>query len=141
MKRTLSILAILLLAVFFISCGTQRRAAGSKPDVIDIRDTTSVEDSTKYELIVFDPGFDFWYQGRAFTKNQYTNEYLRSWNHLYAQEWNRRYSTGDRLINSYVEYDMLTDYDFEFNFKLFMYFKYFEEKNRIRLIPGSGRPL
>ncbi len=141
MKRTILTLSILLLAVFFISCGTTRRANGSKPGVIDIRDTTSLEDSTQYELIVFDPGFDFWYQGRAFTKNQYTNEYLRSWNHLYSQEWNRRYSTGDRLINSYVEYDMLTDYDFEFNFKLFMYFKYFEETNRIKLIPGSGRPL
>jgi len=141
MKRAIRILAIVLLPVLIISCAAQKKVADSQKSAVKIKDTTALNDSTKYDLIVFDPGFDFWYQSRIFSKNQYTNEYLKSWNHLYSQEWNRRYSSGDQLIGCYLEYDYLTDYDFEFNFKLYMYFKYFEERNRLKLLPGSRGPL
>ncbi|MCK9304900.1 MAG: DUF6146 family protein [Bacteroidales bacterium] len=141
MKRVLIILIIVLLSGLIISCGAQKRVADSKKSTVEISDTTALKDSTKYELIVFDPGFDFWFQSRAFTKNQYSNDYLQSWNHLYSMEWNRRYSSGDEFIDSYLEYDYLTSYDFEFNFKLYMFFKYFEEKNRLKLLPGSRSPL
>ena len=60
-------------------------------------------------------------------------------NNLYAQEWNRRYTTGDRRIESYIDYNPLTNYGFEFNYKLFMFFKYFEETNRVKLAPYSSR--
>jgi len=55
-------------------------------------------------------------------------------NSRYVQEWNRRYIKGDRRMGSNIDYDILTPYNIEFNFKLFMYFKYFEETNRIKLL-------
>jgi hypothetical protein len=137
----MKITGIILLTSLLLSCAAQKRLADSGAGKVGIKDTTSVSDSTVYELLVFDPDFDFWFQSHSFSKIQYTNEYLQSWNHLYAQEWNRRYSSGDRLIGSYIDYDLLTKYDFEFNFKLYMYFKFFEEKYRIKLLPGSSRPL
>jgi hypothetical protein len=57
-------------------------------------------------------------------------------NRLYADEWNRRYAKGDRRFDSYLSYDPFADYDFEFSYRLFMYFKYFEEVNRLKILPG-----
>ncbi len=59
----------------------------------------------------------------------------------YAREWNRRYSVGDRRIEGNIDYYATTKYDFEFNYKLFMYFKYFEEINLTKLLPYSRRSL
>jgi hypothetical protein len=93
----------------------------------------------EYELIVFDSGFDFWLNSSGHSISQYSNEYLRSMNISYVQEWNRRNIMGDRRFESYIDYDTFEDYNKDFNYKLFMYFKYFEEKNRLKLIPGTGR--
>ena len=70
----------------------------------------AIKDSAQYELIVFDSGFDF---------------------------WNRRYAAGDPRINSYIDYSLNRDYGFDFNYKLYMYFRFFEDTNRIKLIPGN----
>ena len=71
--------------------------------------------------------------------NQYSNEYYQFTNYRYAQEWNRRYASGDPRVNSYIDYSMRIDYGFDFNYKLYMYFKFFEDTNKIKLIPGSGK--
>ncbi|MFA6334982.1 MAG: DUF6146 family protein [Bacteroidales bacterium] len=135
MKTILKISALALLSVLMFSCVTQREINDSRAGRLGIRDTTSVKDSTEYELIVFDPGFDYWLNSHNFSKNQYSNSYLQSLNNQYVQEWNRRYSTGDRRIESYIDYNVSTNYDFEFNYKLFMYFKYFEQTYRTKLRP------
>ncbi len=140
MKKIIEIAFTAIILAMLLSCGvSQRGVKDSRTGRVGIRDTASVKDSTEYELIVFDPGFEFWLNSRSFTKNQYTNEYLQTINHQYVQEWNRRYSSGDRRIESYIDYSPLTKYDFEFNYRLFMYFRYFEESNKIALIPGSNR--
>ena len=51
--------------------------------------------------------------------------------------WNRRYAAGDPRINSYIDYSLNRDYGFDFNYKLYMYFRFFEDTNRIKLIPGN----
>lgn len=131
-QKTL-ILASALTMLF--SCGIQRNISDSKGRIA-VKDTISVADSTEYELIVFDPGFDYWFNSRSYTKSQYSNEYLRSMNIQYVNEWNSRFNRGDRRIDSYIDYDPFVNYDSDFNYKLFMYFKYFEECNRTKLIPG-----
>lgn len=134
MKTILKISALALFSVLIFSCITQRGINDSRAGRLGIRDTTSVKDSTEYELIVFDPGFDYWLNSHSFSKNQYTNAYLQSMNNQYVQEWNHRYAIGDRRIESYIDYDAHNKYDFEFNYKLFMYFKYFEETYRTKLL-------
>lgn len=133
----ITLVLALALAICF-SCGTPRSISDSAGRV-GIKDTPAVSDSTEYDLIVFDSGFDYWLSTRSYSKSQYSNEYLRTSNLQYANEWNRRFFKGDRRFDSLVEYDPFTKYDFNFNYKLFMYFKYFEETNRIKLIPGGGR--
>jgi len=138
MRNIQTTLVLALAAAMFFSCGTPRSISDSAGRV-GVKDTIAADDSTEYDLIVFDSGFDYWLNSRSYSKSHYSNEYLRTANLQYVNEWNRRFLKGDRRIDSFVEYDPLTKYDFNFNFKLFMYFKYFEETNRIKLIPGGGR--
>lgn len=133
---------ILLIAIIFFvafSCAIQRDRAQIAKGRLELKEQKEKGDSTEYDLVVFDQGFDFWLNSRSINKGMYTNEYLQTMNNLYAQEWNRRYTTGDRRIESYIDYNPLTNYGFEFNYKLFMFFKYFEETNRVKLAPYSSR--
>lgn len=139
MKNIVKVILILILPLLILSCATQREINSNGSGRLILKDTSQVKDSLEYELIVFDPGFDFWLSSNSFQKNQYSNAYLQSMNNLYVTEWNRRYSLGSRLIESYIDYSPLNEYDFELNYKLFMYFKYFEESNRIKLLPYRSR--
>ncbi len=140
MKKIFEIGFLTIIMVLIFSCGVTRREVKDFPTGrMVIKDTSAVKDSTEYELIVFDPGFDYWLASKSFYKHMYSNEYLQSINYQYAIEWNRRYSSGDRSIESYIDYNPSTKYDFEFNYKLFMYFLYFEESNKVTLIPGMRR--
>ena len=103
-----------MLALFF-SCTSQKEVAQNK------KGRCAIKDSTQYELIVFDSGFDFWLASHQSVASQHSESYYQSMNHLYAIEWNR-------------------DYGFDFNYKLYMYFRFFEDTNRIKLIPGNRNP-
>lgn len=139
MKSIVKVILILILPFLIFSCATQREINSKGSGRLILRDTSQVKESLEYELVVFDPGFDFWLSSNSFQKNQYSNAYLQSMNNLYVTEWNRRYSLGSRLIESYIDYSPFIEYDFELNYKLFMYFKYFEESNRIKLLPYRSR--
>lgn len=100
----------------------------------DLAEMYLLEKAPEYELTVFDPGFEYWLNSNPISIDSYSNDYLRSKNMRYSQEWNRMYLRGDRRFESYVDYDPSTRYNKDFNYKLFMYFRYFEETNRIKLL-------
>lgn len=139
MKTITQITGALLIILFIFSCGIQREGNSNRAGRVALRDTSQVKDSLEYELIIFDPGFEYWLNSMSFQKTQYSNSYLQSMNNLYVSEWNRRYSMGDNRIESYIDYSPLNEYDFELNYKLFMYFKFFEERYRVKLLPNMGR--
>lgn len=93
-------------------------------------------DSTKtmYELIIIDPGFDSWYMLQDSPANYKMEEYYKLWNQRYAIEWNRLYRNGNNDVDSDIDYRVEIDYDFEFQHKLYYYFKFWEQKNKRRLI-------
>jgi hypothetical protein len=124
---------LLLVFALFFSCASQKDVAQNK------KGRCAIKDSAQYELIVFDSGFDYWLATHQSVANQHSNEYYQSMNLQYSIEWNRRYAMGDPRINSYIDYSMNKNYGFDFNYKLYMYFKFFEDTNRIKLIPGSRR--
>lgn len=92
------------------------------------------EDSTEYKIIIFDNDFERWLITQPENINYYSAEYLKSRNSLYSDSWNMLYTLGDRRVQSYIDYDRNIDYGKEVDFKLFMYFKYFQEKYRINLL-------
>ena len=125
------IFGLLLMLALFFSCASQKEVAQNK------KGRCAIKDSAQYELIVFDSGFDFWLASHQNVASPHSESYYPRMNHQYAIEWNRRYAAGDPRINSYIDYSLNRDYGFDFNYKLYMYFRFFEDTNRIKLIPGN----
>ena len=95
-------------------------------------------DSIEYELLVFDTGFESWYLTRPV--QQHSHSYYRSKNIQYVSEWNNRFLSTPRysqLLMNRIEYDPSVNYPLELDSKLYWYFIYFEETNRIKLLPFS----
>ena len=95
-------------------------------------------DSLEYKLIVLDPGFESWLATKP-SKQFYSQSYYEQKNRLYVTEWNHRYRSyhGRVSYDSYIDYDFRTDYGLDLNYKLYYYFRYFEETNNVRLINTS----
>ncbi len=136
MRRFAFLFTVSFLFLLILSCGVQRSGVNHHSSKLELKSAEQSKDSTDYELIIFDPGFDFWLNSKAESKEMYTNDYLSSINRLMVQEWNRRYSAGDRRFASFIDYDISEEYSLDLNYRLFMYFRYFQEINRIRLVPG-----
>lgn len=133
MKKTLLVLfpAILALSIV-ISCGTSRVTQSA--DMQIRAEEAQDKDSTEYELIIMDPHFDIWLLSQPESINTYSDGYLKSKNITSVMGWNSRYNKGDRRISTYLDYNTSIDYGLEFNYRLFMYFKYFEETHKIKLV-------
>jgi hypothetical protein len=101
-----------------------------------VSDTISV-DSIEYELTIIDPGFDTWLLTKP-NKEYLSKNYYEYMNRLYVSEWNYRYisnkSHGE--YDSYIDYSPNTDYGLDINYRLYYYFKFFEEQHNTRLYPG-----
>lgn len=146
------ILTIGTLALFILSmanCSSSKKAisitdeekaafAQTEGDTIAIKD-----DKTEYEIIVIEPGFDFWLQSIAKPEGFYSQSYLENRNRIYVQEWNARVTQPFRynpsLYELQIDYDYNTDYGYEVNYKLYNYFIYFQRKYNQRLGPFVPR--
>lgn len=124
-----------LLLLFIPACALF--SPGSSHETADLQ-IQSESDSTEYELVVFDQGFETWLLMQPSQEHSLT--YYKSKNRMYVSEWNYRYMSPRRYRGNYeshLDYDPFIDYGLEFERRLYYYFKYFEETNRVRLIPGS----
>jgi len=123
-------LIVLVLLVFSLSLNAQNK----KEKIKVVADSASV-DSTEYELIVLDPGFETWLITKS--RDFHSESYYRTKNLLYVNEWNSRFmspaSYGD-IYDCYIDYDPGINYGYDFNFRLYYYFKYFEEVNRVKIL-------
>ena len=100
------------------------------------------KDSTEYELIIFDPGFDTWFITHSRPVWYYSQDYLEMWNQQYVVAWNEkalspRYS---RYFESTIDWDHSADYGLELNHKLFHYFQYVEKELKINILPPGMGP-
>ncbi len=147
MKQIVKTTAILAATLLLFSCLATRVERGSTTPLqpkslkgrVALKESPPAKDSTEYELIIFDQGFDFWLNSQVHSKHLYTNEYMQNINNQYVIEWNRRYAMGDPRVLSYLDYNIFNNYGLEFNYKLFMYFRYFEESNKVKLLPYRSR--
>ena len=106
--------------------------------VVQVVHNNDAVDSTEYELVVFDQGYETWLLMQP--SQQHSAEYYKAKNRIYVSEWNYRYMNQARYgsqYGSYLDYDTFIDYGYEFERRLFYYFKYFEESNGVRLEPGG----
>lgn len=126
MKMLLFPLFVLLVAW---SCSPSQKAGSSD------RHSTIKSDSTEYEITIIDPEFDQWYMMNFSQGKDYSNDYYRSKNQVAVSNWNDYFTRNryHRVIEDYIFYDNSVDYGIEVNRKLYWYFKYTEDKFRIRL--------
>ena len=109
-----------------------------EPDTVEI-----ASDSTEYEVIIIDPGFNFWLQSIARPKGYYSQPFLENRNQLFVMNYNQRVLQPQRygadLYQLQIDYDANIDYGYELNYKLYNYFIYFQRKYNQRLGPFVPR--
>jgi len=123
--------------LFFLIVPLALNAQDKKENLKVVKDTIAA-DSTEYELVVLDPGFESWLLSKPM--NMHSEGFYESHNRMFVSEWNSRYTNPGRnsnLYESYIDYRPEIHYGLEFNYRLYYYFKYFEEVNGVDLIPGD----
>lgn len=142
-------LLILLLTFSVTGCGGSKQALAISEDekmafAKTEGDTVAIADEkTEYEILIIEPGFDFWLQSIAKPEGYYSQSYLENRNKLYVVEWNIRvsqpFSYNPNLYELRIDYDPNIDYGYEVNYKLYNYFIYFQRKYNQRLGPFVPR--
>lgn len=92
------------------------------------------QDSTEYELTIFDSGFQSWFDKNHKPVWYYSKDYLATWNTQYVSYWNAKvrqpFSIQNQKDNPFImeiDYRTNVDYGLELNYKLYHYFKYIED--------------
>jgi hypothetical protein len=120
------------------SCTLHKNTTG-----IHIKNQETVQnDSTEYELIIFDPGFESWFITHSHPVWYYSQDYFENWNQQYVTAWNAKVMTPrySRYFESTIDWDPFTDYGLELNHKLFYYFQYVERMLKIEILPSGSGP-
>ncbi len=124
------LLIILTTAIFFSPFVIASDFGTFRYENIYVYDSIQQGDTTEYELIVFDPGFDSWFVTNRKPIWYNSNKYYQSKNYIYVIEWNNRVKSYgyQRPYDNEIIYDLNIDYGKEVNYKLYYYFKYIEQK-------------
>lgn len=116
-----------------IGCNTSGKAVQNSDDNANLsqQDTVRIaNDELEYEIIIIDPGFNYWLASRARPEGYYSQNFLESRNWQYVTEWNSRVLQPHRynpsLYEMQIDYQPGIDYGYEVNYKLYNYFIYFQ---------------
>ncbi len=92
-------------------------------------------DTTEYEILIIETGFESWIATNAKPRWYYTNDYYHNKNQFYVIDWNNRVlsSMHTSPFEYRIDYDPNIDYGLEVNYQLYWYFKFIENKYGIRL--------
>ena len=151
MKKLLVLgILILVTAVFFSgSCTSTKKVV-----VLSDKEKTAFKqqegdtikitsDKTEYEIIIIEPGYNFWLQSIAKPEGYYSQSFLENRNNIYVIAWNQRVTQPLRyrpdLYELQIDYSPHIDYGYEVNYKLYNYFIYFQRKYNQRLGPFIPR--
>lgn len=125
-------LLILLICFGIYSCKTSyKKTTTSIEDNLKAQDTVRIaNDELEYEILIIEPGFNFWLESIAKPEGYYSQGFLESRNILYVTEWNNRVLQPQRydpiLYELSIDYNPSIDYGYEVNYKLYYYFIYFQ---------------
>ncbi|GAA4812277.1 DUF6146 family protein [Litoribaculum gwangyangense] len=142
-----NIIHLLFITILAFNCNTSRTAPSPKDERLENikeNDTVTIaNEDLEYEIIIIEPGFNFWLQSTARPEGYYSQNYLETRNYQYVIEWNQRVLQPQRynqnLYELQIDYQPNIDYGYEVNYKLFNYFIYFQLKYNQRLGPWVPR--
>ncbi|MBD0832658.1 DUF6146 family protein [Aestuariibaculum sediminum] len=132
MKTSLYIIIVMALV---IGCNTAKPVANKSNkeelSATKLSDTVSIaNDDLEYEIIIIEPGFNYWLNSIAKPEGYYSQQYLETRNLFFVNEWNNRVLQPSRynpnLYQLQIDYQPNIDYGYEVNYKLYNYFIYFQ---------------
>lgn len=134
MKFIKYFLSITILSFFLWACGSspikKEKTEKEKPVVI-------ANDSLEYEIIIIDPGFNFFLNSVAQPEGYYSQSYLENYNWIFVTNWNMRAQNPSQfnhnVYENVIDYQQNIDYGYEVNYKLFNYFLFAQQKYKINL--------
>ncbi|MCK5637823.1 MAG: hypothetical protein KAH67_03875 [Flavobacteriaceae bacterium] len=102
-----------------------------------VNDTIKISnEELEYEIIIIEIGFESWLVTQK-PITYYSNNTFRIKNNFNVVEWNQRVlqpSLYDPILyEQLINYDPAIDYGIEVNYKLYMYFQYFQQKYHQKL--------
>ncbi|GGG96407.1 hypothetical protein GCM10011416_12700 [Polaribacter pacificus] len=121
-------------SLLIASCGsyTQKKSTNIKEEPVVI-----ANDSLEYQIIIIDQGFTNYLKSIARPMNFYSQNFLESKNKFYVIEWNNRARNPTRynanIYENIIDYESNINYGLEVNYKLYWYFKFAEQKYRMKL--------
>lgn len=141
------IIFILIVSVFILNCKTPKTTSTKTDEHLEslkANDTVKItNEKVEYEIIIIEPGFNFWLASRARPKGFYSQQFLENRNWLYVMEWNQRVLQPQRyrtdLYELQIDYQQDIDYGYEVNYMLYNYFIYFQLTYNQRLGPFVPR--
>lgn len=130
LKREVMKYTTFIIAILIAGCTAQKTAQKSTTPKI------TGKDSTQYELIVLDPGFESWYTLKNSPALSRNKAYYHNWNVQYVQAWNNKVMSSHHsgIFGNRIDYDFNVDYPFEIEHKLFYYFQYVEQVLHIQIL-------
>lgn len=120
---------VLLLTMLFVNGLGQNLTKPANTIKLSAADTLDHEDT--YELLIFDPGFESWFNKVKKPESFYNQPYLESWNLKLVNQWNillNRPQHADCTPTNYIHYDQTVDYGLTLNYRLFYYFRYMQHQ-------------
>jgi len=134
------ILLLFLVIIGFYSCNSTKEPMATSADELALKEQDTVRianEEADYEIIIIEPGFNFWLQSVAKPEGYYTQSFLEGRNALFVAEWNRRVinpsSFDPNLYQMQIDYLPNIDYGYEVNYKLYYYFIYFQRTYKQKL--------
>jgi len=98
------------------------------------------EKKTTYEVTVFDPGYESFLLTQK-PKSFYSEYSLKTKNILMVNEWNYRFNQPLRYNSNIYEvsinYDPKINYGLEFEYRLYMFFKFMEKQHHMTLLNSN----
>jgi hypothetical protein len=129
-----TLVSILLIGLIAFNCNSSKQTVSNKDEKLEnlkLNDTVCISnDDLEYEIIIIEPGFNYWLASQARPEGYYSKQFLESRNYQYVIEWNNRVLQPQRfnpnLYEMQIDYQPGIDYGYEVNYKLYYYFIYFQ---------------
>lgn len=139
-------LFIFFLCYLIYACSGNKQTAGISQNKVasTANDTVRiVNEELEYEIIIIEPGFNFWLNSRAMPRDYYSQSYFESRNIIWVTEYNNRVLQPMRynpnLYQMQIDYRNGIDYGYEVNYMLFNYMVYFQQTYKQQLGGFSAR--
>lgn len=135
-----NLLFILLFSYWITSCTATKSSSVPKEEKLALTSSDTVRianDELEYEIIIIEPGFNFWLASRAMPRDYYSQSYLEARNQFWVMEYNNRVlqpmQFDPNLYQMQIDYQRGINYGYEVNYMLYNYLVYFQLTYRQKL--------